>query len=221
MVRNLFLFGSLTTILLLAGCGPVTFEEYPGAGTESVAATVAETPSGTQLANPDPGGYELSTEMELLVGTFRLDGTDLAVGADQAGALFPLWSRMKTTLASLTFTVEDVQVITGQIQAALTPDQLQAIDDMNLTFQDLTALMEEKNVSFGRFGNAYAPDDDDDISPEATPGEKQEITPPKDTAASDQDATPQFPGGGDMERWSHMIPRELMDAFLAYLQGKQ
>jgi hypothetical protein len=167
--------------------------------------TVVESPAGTQPADSAQDGYALSTEMELLVGTLRLDGTDLAVSAGQAGALFSLWARMKTTLAGMTPTVGDIQAVTDQILSAMTPDQLQAIHGVNLSFHDLTALAEKMNISFGHWRDFDADD----------------FLPTENAAPPDEVEPPPFPGGGDMERWSHMIPRELMDAFLAYLQGKQ
>lgn len=212
MKRTLLAIGAMIMLLSLAACGQLEFSNYPGTGTESISANATETPSGTLPADSTQANAELSTEMKLLIGTFRLDGTNLEVTADQAKVLAPLWMTMKTTAANMLVTVEDIQAVTAKIQAAMTPEQLQAINDMNLTFQSLTDLMQSLNISFGRYGDFDNDGDYGQQSPDATPA-------PDATQAPD--ATPQFPGGSDVQRFAHMIPTELLDALIKNLQGKQ
>jgi hypothetical protein len=193
-------------VLSLAACSPLEFSSYPGTGTESVFATVTETPSETRTADSTQENADLSTEMKLLIGTFRLEGTSLEVTAAQAKVLAPLWMTMKTTQANMLVTVEDIQAVTARIQAAMTPEQLQAINDMNLTSQSLTDLLQKLNLSFGRSGDYDHDGDYGQQAPDVTPA---------------PDGTPLFPGGGGMQRFAHMIPRGLLDALVQDLQAIQ
>jgi hypothetical protein len=212
-MKNCFLLTGLLLAVLLPACSPLEFEDYPQG-------TAAATPAGEADAGPDPQTDsrsqalpELSAHLDLLIGTFRLEGTDQEVTSDQAAALIPLWMTMKTTLANMLFTAEDLDAVTDQIQAVMTPDQLAAIDGMNLTYQDLTDTMGELNLSFGHWGGIDDLDDDDGPSHgESTPAAGEGTFPPE--------GTPQFPGSGDMNHWSQMIPPGMVDKLLEYLRGK-
>jgi hypothetical protein len=223
MNKNLMFICSLTAILPLAACSPLQFSDYPGTQTNSSSSISKDTPSAYQTAGPAQGNNELSTEMKLLIGTIRLEGTNIEVTADQAKELFPLWVQMEATFANMVSTADDINAITIQIQSTMTKEQLQAINDMNLTDQDLTTLLQKLNISTGHWGN----DDNDspltgtDVSQSATPGLNPDITPTLDVTALSQNETPQFPGGGGEDRWSHMIPSELLNVLIKYLQARQ
>jgi len=88
-----------------------------------------------------------SDEATLLVGIFRLESTDQAVTAQQASELLPLWEVLKSMAASDTSAQEEVDAAIRQIKENLTPAQLQAINALNLTQQDITAF--EQSLSAG------------------------------------------------------------------------
>ena len=75
--------------------------------------TTAQTQSGTG-GNTAP----LSTATQLLVGTFKLEGTDLAVTADQAKQLLPLWQTLQALSTSNTAATEEINAVVDQIRAA-------------------------------------------------------------------------------------------------------
>ena len=54
--------------------------------------------------------------MEMVVGTFKLEGTDNAVTADQAAKLLPLWQVYKDLSASTSAAQEEVDALAEQIQ---------------------------------------------------------------------------------------------------------
>ena len=88
---------------------------------------------------------------QLLIGTFRLEGTANAVTAQQAAQLTPLWQMLKALSAGAASQAE-VDAVLGQIQRAMTPDQLQAIQAMRLTGDDNRALMESLGVALSGTG---------------------------------------------------------------------
>lgn len=91
----------------------------------------------------DPNTRELPLSTKLAIGTLKLEGTDLAVASDQAADLLPLWQVFSSLSSSDTAAPEEVTAITEQIQESMTSEQLSAIDDMNLSGQDIFSSMQE------------------------------------------------------------------------------
>lgn len=113
-----------------------------------VLAACNTTSSGTQTtsATPNSSSVILPVQTELILGTFKLEGTAQAISAEQAATLLPLWQVYQDLSASDTAAQAEMDALVGQIQATMTSDQLAAIDDMNLTQQDIMAVMVEQNV---------------------------------------------------------------------------
>jgi hypothetical protein len=101
--------------------------------------------TGLQTATVSPAG-SLPTVTQLIVGTFKLDGTDTAVTAAQAKELLPLWQVYSELLTSDTATQEEIDGLVAQLQETMTTDQMQAIKDMNLTQQDVMTVMQEQGA---------------------------------------------------------------------------
>jgi hypothetical protein len=210
-MRNWILLTGLLLAVLLPACSPLKFEDYPdstavAAPTDELEATAEAPADGDTDEVPD-----LNPHLELLIGTFRLAGTDQEVTAPQAEELIPLWMTIKTTLANMLFRVEDVNAVTASIQAVMTPAQRSAIDAMDLTYQDMFDLMEEWNLTLGQYGLS---DDPDDYFPDQDdhPADNEETPQP------DGDEIPGFQGGG-WEHWSQMIPPGMVDKLVEYLRG--
>ncbi len=81
----------------------------------------------------------LSEQGQLLVGTLRLEDTDLAVTKDQAAKLIPLWETLQSLDSSGTAATEEVQAVVDQIKSTMTTQQVSNIAAMKLTDQDLLA----------------------------------------------------------------------------------
>jgi hypothetical protein len=126
-IRNWLAAGAL--ILGLTACG----------GTAGAATTAAGT------LNAD---YEnaLPVESQLILGTLQLEGTDNAVTADQAAELLPLWQMMKALTGSDTAAAKEKDGLIGQIEAAMTADQISAIAGLKLTQSDLFAYMQKAGL---------------------------------------------------------------------------
>jgi hypothetical protein len=89
---------------------------------------------------------------QLLVGTFKLEGTANAVDAQEATQLLPLWQAYSQLLTSNTTAQAEVDALVSQIQDTMTPQQVQAITAMKLTRQDEFTLMGTLGLGF-RGGN--------------------------------------------------------------------
>lgn len=115
-------------ILLLTACG---------ASDSAAPATVTQT---------DPTAATLSTDMKLLVGTLKLEGTDQAVTTAQAAELLPLWQVYSELLTNNTSAQAETDALLAQIEDTMTNEQMQAINAMNFTQQEFLALMQEQGV---------------------------------------------------------------------------
>ncbi len=131
----------LVLALALAACGGTpqsnssNFASSPQNGT----ATSGELPAATRIA----------------LGTLKLDKTANDVTADQAAELLPLWETMQVLESSDTAAKQEVEALSTQIQDTMTQPQMQAITDMNLTRQDMFAVLQAQGGGngFGGQGN--------------------------------------------------------------------
>jgi hypothetical protein len=144
------------------------------------AANPSNSVNGTSTTNGAQSGTSLSKVNMLLVGTLKLDGTSNEVTAEQAAQLLPLWQAYRALSNSQTAAEAEVESLLNQIESTMTPDQVKAIQDMNLTSTDMADLMQ----SMGGFGPQGTPD------PKATPG------------ANFQQGGMMFQGGGPPEGFS-------------------
>ena len=129
MKKTFFL--AVVLILLLTACG-------------SNSQPTLQAGTGTGF---DPNSRELPLSTKLAIGTLKLEGTDNAVTSDQAAELLPLWQVYSNLSSKDTAAPEEVTALTEQIQGTMTQAQLQAIDNMNLTGQDIFATMQELGLA--------------------------------------------------------------------------
>jgi len=141
MKKVTFYIVTLTLMFALVACG--------GASTTDTAAS-----DGTSSAN---NAGELSLPIQLLVGTLKLEGTDLAVDAQQASGLLPLWQAYNELMKSDTAAQAEIDAVVAQIQATMTSQQVQAIIDMKLTRQDEFSIMQELGLVNNRPGASGTP----------------------------------------------------------------
>ena len=126
MKKTLFAL-TLIIALALSACG---------------AGTATETVSSNSGLNAD---YEnaLSIQLQLSIGTFSLEGTDLAVDAVQAADLIPLWQVLKGLTESGSAAQEELDALIVQIEETMTSEQIASIAAMQLTREDMGAVMQE------------------------------------------------------------------------------
>jgi hypothetical protein len=142
---------TLTLALMLAACG---------AGTAQTTSdqTDAATPGPAASASPLTANYEnaLPIQTQLIVGTFKLEETDLALTSDEAAALLPLWQAVRALSASDTAASEELNAVVVQIQETMRPEQLNAIAGMQLTREDMSSLFQELGLAPVRAGQPGA-----------------------------------------------------------------
>jgi len=126
MKRTIFAITILTLLSALVACNKTT---------------------ATQAQN-SPGGNSapISTATQLLVGTFKLEGTDLAITSAQAKQMLPLWQTLKALSNSNTAADEEINAVVDQIKSNMTSQQMTRITAMKLTQQDIMSLMSQAGV---------------------------------------------------------------------------
>ena len=129
---------SLITLLLISA---IALTACGSAGTN----TSTDANSDPQLADGITRETPLSTQ--LAIGTLKLEDTDYAVDSDQASNLLPLWQVLKSLTESDSAAQEEITAIVEQIQETMTPEQLNAIDAMDLTGENLFAVMQEMDIA--------------------------------------------------------------------------
>jgi hypothetical protein len=102
----------------------------------------AASTTNTSVTNSAQGTTSLSEVNKLLVGSLRLEDTDQAVSAEEAAQLLPLWQAYRVLSNSDTAAEAEVDALIKQIQSTMTSDQIQAIEAMNLTSQDMMDLIQ-------------------------------------------------------------------------------
>ena len=106
--------------------------------------------NGTQQAASTQQGGSLPIQEQVLIGTFKLEGTPQAVTAQQATQLLPLWQVYKDLSSSDTAAQEEIDGLIQQIQDTMTPEQMQAIAAMNITRQDIFTVMQDQGITQAR-----------------------------------------------------------------------
>ena len=175
----------LTILVFLVLILPACAGQSPATGNLGSAPTAAKaaarvkqnstTPTATQGASTTAElntSYEnaASIELQLLLGTLKLDGTDLAVTQEQASALLPLWNNLKAISQSMMRAqggsargqgnatpqlpsadpgTGQIGAVAKQIMAAMTPKQIKAIAEMKITQQTAMTIMQEQGIMMG------------------------------------------------------------------------
>lgn len=127
-------------VLTLTACGSASRSNSSNfASATQNGSTAAELPAVTQIA----------------LGTLKLDKTANDVTADQAARLLPLWETLKLLETSDTAAKQEIDALGTQIQGTMTDQQMQAITAMNLTRQDMFAVLQTQGggTGFGQQAN--------------------------------------------------------------------
>jgi len=106
--------------------------------------------NGTQQAATGQTDGSMPTQEQVLIGTFKLEGTPQDITAQQAAQLLPLWQVYKDLSSSDTAAQEEIDGLVQQIQDTMTAEQTQAIQKMNLTRQDIFTVMQAQGITQGR-----------------------------------------------------------------------
>jgi hypothetical protein len=128
---------------VLAGCGTAA-SAATGADSDRAEVGSVEATSGSVLTESYEGALPISSQLAL--GTLLLAGAQNAVSPEQARTLLPLWQVIES--GSLKSEAETGSVL-GQIEKAMTPEQLASIAALELTGEDLGTWAREQSVNLG------------------------------------------------------------------------
>lgn len=147
--RWLILIGALG-LFVLAACST---SEEAGADPGAESGEVQSEDSGSENDQDDAfrlGEAELPASMQLILGIFQLEGTEIAIDADLAGEMLPLWKAYRSLSDSDTAAQAELAAVIDQIQGLMTADQIEAISSMKLTPEDMQSTLEGLGIEFGR-----------------------------------------------------------------------
>ena len=89
----------------------------------------------------------LTLQNKLGLGILKLEGTSLAVTADQANTLLPLWKAVKSLSSSSLTSATEMTALYQQIEDGLTTAQVQAIQKLSLTQTQLNTLIQQNSLT--------------------------------------------------------------------------
>lgn len=81
--------------------------------------------------------------MQLALGTLKLEGTDTAVTPEQAAELLPLWKAANSLSGADNVHPQELEGLFIQIQKAMTAEQMQAIQSMDLSGPKMADIAKE------------------------------------------------------------------------------
>ena len=128
--KNLFLLSAIILIFSLTACSAI---QLPWA---SATTSSSQTSSLANFASQP-------VKNKLAVGMLQLEGSDLAITQAQAKELLPLWKAVKSLSKDSNTTSDEMAALYVQIEGVLTANQVQAIEKLDLSTGDLTALVQK------------------------------------------------------------------------------
>lgn len=130
-------------ILSISACSSTT-------GGDNTTSTGRTGSTSDDAANP--GSQQV---MQLMMGTVLLEETEYAVDADQAADLLPMWKVLNSLSASEISAQAEIDATIESIRDAMTPEQIAAIEGMEISMSDTTQVMQTLGIEFDngeRFG---------------------------------------------------------------------
>ena len=144
----------------------------------------------------------VSIEMQLILGILKLEGTSLALTAEQAQASLPLWETYSTLSEGMRPSMETIgqgdmsqqptanpetqmqlSDLTSQIQMVMNAEQIQAIAEMKITNEAAQSLMQELGLEMGNPQQGMGgggPSDANGQMPQGTPPVNEQQPPSND-----------------------------------------
>jgi hypothetical protein len=129
-------------VLLVAACSSGASEQE-----DRSQDTAGSSPRAARL---EQGGEQaVPVQMQLILGTLKLETTNLAVDADQASELVPLWKALRSLSNSDTAAEAEIEALINQIQDAMTTEQIEAIAALEFAQEDMRTIIQELGLEFG------------------------------------------------------------------------
>jgi hypothetical protein len=163
----------------------------------------------------------LPQSIQLSVGTLMLEETPQAVTAEQAQELLPLWQMLRTLQQSDTAAQAEIEAVLNQIQAAMTPEQRAAIEEMDLTSANMRAMFQELGLGIGRGeGEGSSGGQEGGFRPPEGMGPGGEMFPGGGMPGGRTDLSPEEQATAMAERMSSGFGTALMDRLIELLESR-
>lgn len=213
-IRKILMIVMVCTLLGLSACqGDVSADQASSASAQTVVQptqVVLESKAATEVV---PAAT--LEALQLVFGTLKLQGTEQALTSAQAAVLLPLWTNYQTLTAEMnpgqdrgqdpaqteatpsapqqnTELQTQIDDLLTQIQAAMTTEQIGAIEALQITQESAQTLMEELGITL----ETPAQGADGSQPQDGAPGGGQGGTPPEGGTPPDGAAPPDGGGGG-------------------------
>lgn len=148
MNKRVTLFISIMMILLLVACG--------NSGANQTQLAQAPVNEQTEQFDFQP---EESLESKLVLGSLMLEESDMAITSEQAEELLPLWTLYENLLESDTAADAEIDAVVNSIEDAMTVDQIEYIEDMQMGSDEMRQIMEDLGIGFGIRGGQEGEDE--------------------------------------------------------------
>ncbi len=112
--------------------------------------TLIVTACGSTQVEPTQANNDLPVATMLVIGTLQLEGTQQAVTGEQAKELLPMWQVYQSLTTSSASAQAEIDGLVEQIQETMTVEQMESIAAMNLTQQEIFAVMQEQGGGLGQ-----------------------------------------------------------------------
>lgn len=152
MKKTIFTLTLIILVLALAACGGNASDTE--ASNPSINGDSAASDGNNDRTNED-SEFGMPAGTMLMLGTVLLDETDYAVDAEQATELLPLWKALRSFGESETTAQAEIDAVITQIGDSMTAQQTNAIENMELTMQDMDTVAEILGVEMGGFGGRF------------------------------------------------------------------
>jgi hypothetical protein len=167
----------------------------------------------------------LSLPIQLSLGTLSLEETPQAVTAEQAQELLPLWQMLRTLQQSDTAAQVEIEAVLNQIQGAMTPEQLAAIEGMDLTLASMRTMAQELGIGRGEGSSdgqegGFRPPDGIVIVPGGGAGPGGGMFPGGGMPGGGTDLSPEEQATALAERMSSGFGTALMDRLIELLEAR-
>jgi hypothetical protein len=150
MKKTALMSGFMLISLLLSACSVINRADPALAGQSGNTRT-----SGTNAR-------QLPEAMKLALGTLALEKTSYPVDAAEAAQLVFLWKGMRNLSQDQSAANEEIQGLVKQINDTMTPQQIAAINGMNLSFQSIAEIAQQTGLDLGNVGGQFG-----NLSPQA------------------------------------------------------
>ena len=156
--QPLFIFFLLAVLTLFAtACASKT-----AAGTSSATDSGSANTQESSINTLSPTTQENSSDpiFRLAIGTMLLEDSELAILPEQAAQLLPLWQVYQNLINSDTAVQVEIDAIEKQIGESMLPEQIEAINGMEISDKSLSELFEKMGLEFdygGRMGAQGTP----------------------------------------------------------------